>query len=140
MERALTLVATGTLTVAMARASKGKAVTLPRTLNLSTGKESMRQTGFSDIAWGKATRGYATSIRSLTNIKFDAIVTAAQVFTKLTRAHNKTSDPTEVIDVDADNERACLVNNSDSEDADCNVLLFFLFTNLTNVIFQEIYY
>jgi hypothetical protein len=124
VERALTLVATGTLTVAMACASKGKAVTLPRTLNMSTGKESMRQTGFSDVAWGKATRGYATSIRSLTNIKFDVIVTAAHVFTKPTRAHNKTSDPTEVIDVDADNERACLVDNSDSEDdADCNVPL-----------------
>jgi hypothetical protein len=139
VERALTLVATSTLTVALAHASKGKAVTLPRTLNPSTGKESMRQTGFSDVAWGKATRGYATSIRSLTNIKFDAIVTAAQAFTKPTRAHNRTSDPTEIIDVDADNERACLVDNSDSGDSDCNVSKFSLFTNLTNVIFQEIY-
>jgi hypothetical protein len=84
----------------------------------------MRHTGFSDSAWGKATRGYATSIRSLTNTKFDAIVTAAQAFTKPTRAHNRTSDPTDVIDVDADNERACLVDNSDS-DVDCNVLIFF---------------
>jgi hypothetical protein len=145
VERALTLIATGTLTVVMARASKGKAVTLPRTLNLSTGKESMRQTGFSDAAWGKATRGYATSVRSLTNVKYDAIVAAAQPFTKPTRAHNRTSDPSEVIDVDAD-ERACLVDNSDSDDAkedsvdDCNVLTTFLFLNLTNIIFQDIYY
>ena len=105
---------------------------------MSTGKESMRQTGFSDVAWGKATRGYATSIRSLTNSKFEAIVAAAQPFTKPTRTHNRSSDPTEVIDVDADNERACLVDNSDS-DSDCNVFKFFLFTNLTNMIFQEMY-
>lgn len=135
MERALTLVATGTLTVAMVRSSKGKAVTLPRALNLSTGKESMRQTGFSDASWGKATRGYATSIQSLTNIKFDAIVTAAQAFAKPTRAHIRASDATEVIDVDADNERACLIDNSDL-DSDCNVLKIILFTSITNTIFD----
>ena len=125
MERALTLVATGTLTVAMAHAGKGKSVALPRTVNPSSGKESMRHTGFSDAAWGKATRGYATSIRSLTNAKFDVIVKEAQPFTKPTRAHNRVSDATEVIDVDADNERACLVDNDsdvDSSEADdtCN--------------------
>ena len=116
------MVATGTLTVAMAHGSKGKAVALPRTLNVSSGKESMRQTGFSDAAWGKATRGYATSIQSLTNVKVDAIVKAAQAFAKPTRAHNRTSDATEVIDVDHDeyNKRACLVDNSD-EDSDCTV-------------------
>ena len=124
MERALTLVATGTLTIAMAHESKGKPVTLPRTLNRSTGKVSMRQTGFSDVAWGKATRGYATSIRSLAIKKFEAIVTAAQAFGKPTRTHSRTSDPMEIIDVDVDNERACLVDNSDSEpelDSDHNV-------------------
>ena len=110
----------------MAHSSKGKAVTLPRTLNLSTGKESMRQTGFSDVAWGKTTREYATSIRSLTNAKFDAIVKAARLFAKPTRAHNRSNDAAEVIDVDADKEpeRACLVDISDSEsDSNCNVLL-----------------
>jgi hypothetical protein len=108
----------------MAHRSKGKAVSLPWTLNLSTGKESTRQTGFSDASWGKATCGYATSICSLTNVKFDAIVTAAQEFAKPARAHNRNSDLTEVIDVDVDNERACLVDNSDS-DSDCNVLNSF---------------
>jgi hypothetical protein len=144
VERALTLVATGTLTVAMAHGiSKGKAVALPRTLNLSTGKESMRQTGFSDAAWGIVTRSYATSVSGLSNAKFDVIVTAAQAFMKPTRAHNNLKTSAEVIDVDVDNERACLVDNSDSEpelaDSDCNVLRLFLFTNLTNVIFQDIY-
>ena len=133
MEQALTLVATGTLTVAMAHGSKGKAVALPRTLNVSSGKESMRQTGFSDAAWGKATRSYATSIHSLTHVKFDAIVKAAQAFAKPTRAHNRTSDATEVIDVDEFNERACLVDNSD-EDSNCIVLKIFLFI-VSDVIF-----
>jgi hypothetical protein len=38
---ALTLIATGTLTVEMARAARGRTITLPRTLNFSTGKDSM---------------------------------------------------------------------------------------------------
>lgn len=119
----------------MARASKGKAVTLPRTINLSTGKESMRQTGFSDASWGKATRGYATSIRSLSNKKFDNIVKEAQAFIKPTRAK---TIPTEVIDVDVDSERACLIDNSDSDD-NCNVLHLFIFANPTYHDLQDIY-
>lgn len=109
----------------MARASKGKTVTLPRTLNHSTGKESMRQTGFSDTAWGKATRGYAKSARGLANTKFEAIVKDAQEFMKPIRARNR--DPTEVIDIDDDDddERACLVDNSGSE-AECTWFSSFM--------------
>jgi hypothetical protein len=86
----------------------------------------MRQTGFSDAAWGMATRNYAKSIHGFTNAKFDAIINAAQAFAKPTRAHNKASDASEVINVDVDDERACLVDNSDSDsssesDSDCNV-------------------
>jgi hypothetical protein len=118
----------------MARASKGKTISLPRTINLSTGKESMRQTGFSDVAWGKATRGYATSARSLTNIKFDAIIQDTQEFMKPIRARNKTTDATEIINInDNDNERAQLVDNSDESDVECTSL--FLFRDLTNMIF-----
>jgi hypothetical protein len=114
VERALTLVATGTLTIAMAQAARGKTVTLPRTLNLSTGKESMRQTGFSDTAWGKASRSYAKSARAFSKAKFDAVIEEARVFVKPTCAHNRTTDATEIIDVDED-ERGCLVDNSDSD-------------------------
>jgi hypothetical protein len=35
----------------MVRAAKGKKLTLPKILNLSTGKESRQQMGFSDRAW-----------------------------------------------------------------------------------------
>jgi hypothetical protein len=103
----------------MARASKGKMVTLPRTLNHSTGKESMQQTGFSDTTWGKATCGYTKSARALANTKFEAIIKDAQEFMKPIRARNR--DPKEVIDINDDNddnERGCLVDNSDSE-AEC---------------------
>ena len=118
------LVAAGTLTVSLARAGRGKTISLPRTFNLSTGKESMRQTGFSDVAWGKATRSYATSACSLTNSKFDAIVQAAQDFMKPVRARNKTAGTVETINIDDDDddERAHLVDNSESDsDEESNV-------------------
>jgi hypothetical protein len=116
VERALTLVATGTLTVEMVRSSKGKTIPLPRTVNRSTGKESTRLTGFSDVAWGKATRSYATSARSLANVKFDAIVKDAKEFLKPIRSRNKsTAEAMDVINIDDDDddERAHLVDNSD---------------------------
>jgi len=99
----------------MARAARGRTITLPRTLNFSTGKDSMRQTGFSDASWGKATRNYTKSARKLTKAKFDVIVKEAQEFVKPTQTRNKTTDTTEVIDVDEDDERAFLVDNSDSD-------------------------
>jgi hypothetical protein len=109
------LVATGMLMIKMAHAAKGKTVTLPRTVNLSSSKESMRQTGFSDAAWGNASRSYTTSACSLAKVKFDVIVKEAQEFVKPTRARNRTTDATETINVDEDDERACLLDNSDSE-------------------------
>jgi hypothetical protein len=121
VERALTLVATGTLTIEMARASKGKSIPLPRTVNFSTGKESKRQTGFSDIAWGKATRAYTISARSLANVKFDTIIQEAKDTMKRIRSRNKTStEGKEVINIDddADDERANLVDNSDDSESD----------------------
>jgi hypothetical protein len=66
----------------MARVARGKTVPLPRILNLSTGRESMRQTGFSDAAWGNTTRSYAKSAHALPRAKFEAIVKAAQVYMK----------------------------------------------------------
>lgn len=99
----------------MVRASKGKMLTLPWTLNLAWGKESVHQTGFSDAAWGKATCGYARSAHSLTNVKFDAIIQEAQEFMKLTRTRTKTMEATDIINIDEDDEHALLVDNSDSD-------------------------
>jgi hypothetical protein len=89
----------------------------------------MRQTGFSDISWGKATRGYATSAKSLSNVKFDTIVQGAQDFLKPLRSRNKTSaDATEVINVDDDDdERAHLIDNSESgSDVECTFIIVAL--------------
>jgi hypothetical protein len=46
-----------------------------KAFNLSSGKKkSTRETGFSDSAWGKASRGYASRARELPKAVFDAIV------------------------------------------------------------------
>ena len=64
----------------------------------------MRQTGFSDVTWGKATCGYAKSACALTKVKFDAIVEEALEFVKPTCGHGKSTQLTEVIDIDKDDE------------------------------------
>ena len=117
----------------MVNAAKGKTVNLPKTMNLATAKESMRQTGFSDVAWGKATRNYAKSACSLSDAKFDIIIKEAKEFMKPIRGR-KTTQATEVIDVDEDDERACLVDNSDDESDLCKLFKFPLL-NLTETPF-----
>ena len=119
----------------MAHASKGKAVTLPQTLNLSTGKESMHQTGFSNAIWGKVTCSYTKSASSFTNTKFGAIVQDAWPFMNLKSTRSKTGAK-EVIEInnDDDNEWGNLVDNSDNDNnEDCK--LFLPFCDLTNMIF-----
>lgn len=134
MERALTLVATGTLTISLIRASKGKTIPLPKTINLSSGKESTRQTGFSDTAWGKETRSYAKSARSLPTAKFDIIIKEAREFMKPVRSRGNVSTEPIVID-DDDNERANLIDLSDGSDRDSTCMLPPLLTEFTNVSF-----
>ena len=75
----------------MVHAAEGKTVNLPKTMNLGTGKESRRQTGFSDTAWGKPIRNYAKSARSLSVAKFDVIIKEAKEFMKPIRGRNKTT-------------------------------------------------
>ena len=112
MERALTLVATGTLTTSLIRASKGKTLPLPRTINLSSGKKSTRQTGFNDTAWGKETRGYTISARSLSAVKFDTIIQDAQKFMRLGRSRGNATTTTEPTVIDNGyNERANLADD-----------------------------
>ncbi|KAN0131106.1 hypothetical protein V8E53_011107 [Lactarius tabidus] len=131
VERALTLVVTGTLTVAMAQAARGKMITLPRTLNLSTSKDSTCQTGFSDTAWGKATWSYAKSASVLSKKKFDVIVEDAQKYVKPVRACNRggtATGTTETKAVDKDDICTHLVKDSDSDansGSDANTCKFF---------------
>ena len=61
------------------------------------------------------------SVQSLVNNKFNAIIQDAQEFMKPIRAHNKTTNVTEAINIDDDNnKRACLVHNSGS-DTECKL-------------------
>jgi len=54
---------------------------------------------------------------SLVNIKFDAIIQDAKEFMKPIQSCNKTTDATEIIDInDDDDEWAHLVDNSDESD------------------------
>ena len=73
----------------MFHAAKGKTVSLPKTFNPSTSKDSMHQTSFSDVAWGKATPSYAKSAHSLMKVKFDGIIELAPNFVKPTCGHGK---------------------------------------------------
>jgi hypothetical protein len=114
VERALRLIATGTLTIDVVHAAKGKTLNLPKTMNLAINKEPTRQTGFSDASWGKATRDYAKSAaRLLSTAKFNAIIKEAKGFVK--PVHGCKMTQTETIDVDEDDEWACLACNSDDE-------------------------
>ena len=92
------------LTVTMVHAAKGKMVSLHKTFNLSTGKESMCQNGFSYVAWGKATHSYAKSACALTKVKFNGIVQLAQEFMKPNHGCDKSLQALEVICIDSDDE------------------------------------
>jgi hypothetical protein len=123
VERALTLVATGTLTIEMINAAKneGKMISLPRYLNHSTGKESTRVTGFSDAAWGGATRNFAKSASNLPKAKFDAIIKDARVYMKPVRTR-RANAVTEI--VPDEDERACIIVSDSETEEECKLSLF----------------
>ena len=100
----------------IARASKGKAVTLPRTVNHFSDKDSLHNTGFNDAMWGMATRSYTTSAHALPNAKFNDIIQGAQEFVRSSHPCSKITQITKVINVD-DDEWACL----DISDDDCKL-------------------
>ena len=110
VEQALALVTTGMLMVAMVCAANGKTVSLPKTFYPSTGKGSMHQTGCSDISWGKASHSHAKLAHSITKVKFNGIAELAQKFVKLTCSCGRSMQSTEVIGINSDDERGCLVN------------------------------
>lgn len=116
----MTLVSARILTISLARANKSKTISFPCTVNFATGRDSLRHTEFNDVAWGKATHSYATSARSLTNIKFDAIIQDAQEFMKPIRTRTKTTDVADIIEIDDDDDEwALLVDNFDESDSYC---------------------
>src|SRR5882757_3750816 len=119
-ERALKLVSTGTLTIAVVQAAKGsRSISLPKMMNYSTGKTSTRQTGFNDVTWGTSTRAYAKAIRNLPDHKFEAIITSSLEFSKKSHcaSDERLNDGVVEDELDLD-ERAQLVDISDSESED----------------------
>jgi hypothetical protein len=113
----LALISTGTLTIDMISAAKGKTVALPKTMNYSTGKNSKTLTGFNDSMWGGRTRSYITSINKnlKDDAKFDAVISSAMEFARSSRrVEDSTSAPQDDEDEEED-ERAQLVDRSDME-------------------------
>ena len=134
----MTLVATGTLTIARARASRGATIALPPRINypLIAPLRSVRhhRTEFSDYSWGRTTRGYVKMARALSGAEFEALVEEA---VELARARNgaaigEDEGPRACIldgpesDEESEDPRACLVDNdtTDSDESDvCIVCL-----------------
>jgi hypothetical protein len=113
--------ATGTLTVEMIWAAKGKTMPLLKILNHSTGKISTGQTGFNNVTWGDSTHAYVKSIMKAFNKKQDKltdIITRAKEFS---RKSCHTDGANTMPDSDADeeeedlDEHALLVDISSSE-------------------------
>jgi len=62
--------------------------------------------------------GYTMSAQLLVNVKFDAIIQGTKEFMKPIQSCNKTTDATEIINIDKNNNNkwAHLVDNSDESD------------------------
>ncbi|KAG1871595.1 hypothetical protein F4604DRAFT_1681411 [Suillus subluteus] len=116
VERALTLWSTHTLTIKMVQVAKNKtSISLPKTMNQSTGKVSCQQTGFNDISWGTLMCAYAKAIvKNLCEDKFEVIVASAMEFLKKKSPGDDIDDATVEDDLDLD-ERTQLVDISDTE-------------------------
>src|SRR5882757_9074220 len=120
VERALKLVSTGTLTIAVVQAAKGsRSISLPKMMNYSTSKTSTRQTGFNDVTWGTPTCAYAKAIRNLPDHKFEAVITSSLEFSKKSHhaSDERLNDGVVEDELDLD-ECAQLVDISDSESED----------------------
>jgi len=97
--------------------TKGKAITLPKTMNYFTGKHTEHVTGFNDGMWGERTHSYLKSIdKNLKDdAKFSAVIRGAMEFAKSTRRVEDTTSRTHDNKYeDKDGECAQLVDRSDS--------------------------
>ncbi|KAG1736443.1 uncharacterized protein EDB91DRAFT_1250065 [Suillus paluster] len=107
----------GGLVLSCAAAAKNKtSISLPKTMNQSTGKVSCQQTGFNDISWGTLTCAYVKAImKNLCEDKFEVIVASAMEFSKKKSCPGDDVDNAAMEDdLDLD-ERTQLVDISDTE-------------------------
>jgi len=103
----------------MIQAAKGRNVTLPKTLNRSTGKISTRQTGFNDITWGETTHKYVRSISKAYKKKpekFDKIIASTKDFSKKSHRTDDGTGGTPNGDVAEDDDLDELVDISSSKE------------------------
>jgi hypothetical protein len=116
VQRALTLFATGTVTLDMFT-SGNKNVTLPKTLNTASGKPSDTSTAFTEIVWGNITRARVSQARTvLRDASLEKIIQKAKDFEKISSNGSKASTSTEIVDVDhVDGSHTQLVDLSDPE-------------------------
>ncbi|KAN0103836.1 hypothetical protein V8E52_011587 [Russula decolorans] len=111
VERALILVATGTLTINM---TKSKAMALPGFVSDNSG----RQTAFNDGSRGGPTCGYLISAKNLKSKSFNEVIKRAKDLSKLAR-QTSTKVPIATDKFLATNDhRATLVDESASEDSE----------------------
>src|ERR1700679_1219281 len=96
VQRALTLFATGTVTLDMFT-SGNKNVTLPKTLNTATGKPSDTPMAFTEIVWGNITRARVSQARTvLRDASLEKIIQKAKDFEKISLNGSKASTSTEI--------------------------------------------
>jgi hypothetical protein len=114
VERALTLFATGTVTLAMYTAGI-KNVILPKTLTTESGQLSETSTAFNETVWGAVTRARISQSRTvLRDSSLEKILKKAQDLERVSASGSKTSTETRDIDY-ADRSHAKLQDLSDSE-------------------------
>ncbi|KAF8488816.1 hypothetical protein F5888DRAFT_1809375 [Russula emetica] len=109
VERALTLVATGTLTIDM---TKSKVISLPKFLN----DGSSRSTAFNDGSWGGPSRNYVISAKNLRKKSIDEIIKNTKAFLKTSRQSNSKASTSTGNFMVVNDHRANLVDESDSEE------------------------
>jgi hypothetical protein len=116
VERALKLIASGTITIEMVRNAKGRIPALPKKINQATGKASNQLTGFNEIAWGARCSSYVKSAKKLSNSRFDRIISLSAEYMKA----NYNLEDEEVIEIadDDDDIRANIVDNFSGSEGD----------------------
>lgn len=93
VERALTYVAEGKITIASAKAGKTKGGrTIIADINPITSRPATAAIAFSEELWGGAVGDYQANIANLTKSDMEKIVTAARKFSRATRTHDDDDD------------------------------------------------
>lgn len=93
MERALTLVANGKITIASIEADKTrKGKLIQADLNPITGKRSISTIAFSEGLWGTEVGEYCANIKGLRNSDMDAIIFAARKYSRATGPQDDDDD------------------------------------------------